>query len=79
VAPEVPRMKGLKVLCVAGATEQQNICKSLPPGAAALVEVPGGHGFEGDAPKLAERFLREAGLDPGRVDAEAKAGRKGKP
>jgi type IV secretory pathway VirJ component len=79
VAPEIPRMKGLKVLCVAGATENQNICKSLPPGAATLVEVPGGHGFEGDAPKLAERFLREAGLDPGRVDAEAKAGRKGKP
>jgi type IV secretory pathway VirJ component len=59
--------------------EPQNICKSLPPGAAILVEVPGGHGFEGDAPKLAERFLREAGLDPGRVDPEARAGRKGKP
>src|SRR5436305_3140082 len=80
VAPEIPRMKGVKVLCVAGAEEKQNICKNLPPGAATLVEVPGGHGFEGDAPKLAERFLREAGLAPERVDAEARAGReKGKP
>jgi type IV secretory pathway VirJ component len=73
VAAEIPKMKGVKVLCIAGAEEKQNICKGLPPGAATLVEVPGGHGFEGDAPKLAERFLREAGVDAGRVD------RKGKP
>ncbi len=82
VAPEIPRLKGLKVLCVYGAVEEKNICKSLPPDAAALVEVPGGHGFEGDAPRLAERFLKEAGMDAGRVDPEAKAGRgkkKGKP
>jgi type IV secretory pathway VirJ component len=80
VAAEIPRLKGYKVLCVSGADEKQNICKALPPGAATLVEVPGGHGFEGDAPKLAERFLREAGVDAGRVDAEAKGrGAKGKP
>jgi type IV secretory pathway VirJ component len=78
VAAEIPKMKGVKVLCVAGAQEKQNICKSLPPGAATLVEVPGGHGFEGDAPKLAERFLREAGLDAGRVDGKEGRG-KGKP
>jgi type IV secretory pathway VirJ component len=77
VAPEIPKLKGNKVLCVSGSTEDKNICKSLPAGAAILVEVPGGHGFEGDAPKLAERFLKEAGLNPERVDPEAKAG-KGK-
>ena len=65
VAAEIPRMKGVKVLCVSGAQENQNICKTLPPGAATLVEVPGGHGFEGDAPKLAERFVQEAGLSAG--------------
>jgi type IV secretory pathway VirJ component len=75
VAVEIPRLKGYKVLCIYGAEEKENICKSLPPGTATLVESPGGHGFEGDAPKLAERFLREAG-----VDAEAKGrGAKGKP
>ena len=82
VAAEIPKMKGVKVLCVTGAQEKQNICKSLPPGAATLVEVPGGHGFDGDAPKLAERFLREAGLDAGRVDPEARGrgkNRGGKP
>jgi type IV secretory pathway VirJ component len=78
VAAEIPKLKGLKVLCVYGAEEKQNVCKSLPPGAATLVEAPGGHGFEGDAPRLAERFLRESGLDAGRVDAEAGSG-KGKP
>ncbi|MFL6263843.1 MAG: AcvB/VirJ family lysyl-phosphatidylglycerol hydrolase [Thermoanaerobaculia bacterium] len=75
VAAEIPRLKGYKVLCIYGAEEKENICKSLPAGAATLVEAPGGHGFEGDAPKLAERFLREAG-----VDTEAKGGQaKGKP
>jgi type IV secretory pathway VirJ component len=78
VAPEIPKMKGNKVLCVSGATEEKNICKSLPPGVATLVEVPGGHGFEGDAPKLAERFLKEAGVEPGRVGSETKAAGKGK-
>lgn len=72
VAPEIPKLKGLNVLCIAGAQETQNICKSLPAGTAILVEVPGGHGFEGDAPRLAGRILKEAGLDPDRVDPEAK-------
>lgn len=72
VAAEIPKIKGLKVLCVYGATESQNICKSLPPGAAILVEVPGGHGFEGDAPKLAERFVREAGLEAGKAKGKGK-------
>ncbi len=82
VTPEIPKMKGLKVLCVTGAQEEHNICKSLPPGAVTLMEVPGGHSFEGDAPRLAERFLKAAGMDADRVDPEAKAGRgkkKGKP
>ena len=78
MAPEIPKMKGNKVLCVYGAEEKKNICKILPPGVATLVDVPGGHGFEGDAPKLAERFLKEAGIDHGRVDPEAKAAGKGK-
>jgi type IV secretory pathway VirJ component len=82
VVPEISKMKGVKVLCVSGVTEERNICKELPPGAATLVEVPGGHGFEGDAPRLAERFLKAAGMDAGRVDPEAKAEKgkkKGKP
>jgi len=75
VAAEIPRLKGYKVLCVYGAEEKQNICKELPPGAATLVEAPGGHGFEGDAPKLAERFVQEAGLG---AEAKGRPG-KGKP
>jgi type IV secretory pathway VirJ component len=68
VAPEVPALKGMSVLCIYGEVELKSLCKSLAPGVATVVEVPGGHGFEGEAPKLAERFLKHAGLAPGRAD-----------
>jgi type IV secretory pathway VirJ component len=54
------------------------MCKGLAPGVASIVEVPGGHGFEGDAPKLAERFLKRSGLNPDRTDRPANAQQGGK-
>jgi type IV secretory pathway VirJ component len=79
VLPEVPKLKGTRVLCIYGEEEAKSMCKDLAPGAAALVPVPGGHGFDGVAPMLAERFLKESGLDPDRVDGGAKGRGKGKP
>jgi type IV secretory pathway VirJ component len=73
VAPEVPKLKGMDVVCIYGVVEPKSMCKGLAPGVATIVEVPGGHGFEGDAPRLAERFLKRSGVDPERVDAAAKA------
>jgi type IV secretory pathway VirJ component len=77
VAPQVPKLKGSKVLCIYGEDEKQSMCKRLAPGLAAILEVPGGHGFEGDAPRLVERFLKESGIDPNRVDG-GQGGKRGK-
>lgn len=82
VLPEITKLKGNQVLCIYGSDEKESPCKALPSGVATLVEVPGGHGFEGDAPQLAERFLKTSGLDPGRVDGGGpakKGGGKEKP
>jgi type IV secretory pathway VirJ component len=65
VAPEVAKLKGSRVLCIYGAEEQKSMCRSLPAGNAVVVEVPGDHGFEGDAGKLAERFVSEIGSGGG--------------
>lgn len=63
VAPELPKLKGTRALCIYGEVEKKSLCKSVPPGIAAI-EVPGGHGFEGEAGKLADRFLAEIGIHP---------------
>jgi type IV secretory pathway VirJ component len=65
VAPEVAKLKGSRVLCIYGAEEQKSMCRGLPAGQAVVVEVPGDHGFEGDAGKLAERFVGEIGTGGG--------------
>ena len=70
VAPEVGKLKGTRVLCIYGVKEDKSMCRSLPAGNATVVELPGDHGFEGDAPKLAVRFVEEVGLGGG---AEKKA------
>jgi type IV secretory pathway VirJ component len=75
VMPEIPKLKGNRVLCIYGAAEEKSLCKQIAPKQASIIEVPGDHGFEGDAPKLIERFLAEAGLAPAAA-APAKA-RKG--
>jgi type IV secretory pathway VirJ component len=61
-APEMPKLKGLRVLCVYGAGEAKSLCPQLGPDLAKNLQVPGGHGFEGDAPRIADRALAEAGL-----------------
>jgi type IV secretory pathway VirJ component len=78
VGPEVPKLKGIDVICIYGTVEPKSMCKGLAPGVASIVEVPGGHGFEGDAPKLAERFLKHSGLNPDRTDRPANAQQGGK-
>jgi type IV secretory pathway VirJ component len=61
-APEIPKLKGIRVLCVYGEREQKSLCRQLDPSLVKDLEVPGGHGFEGDAPVIADRALAEAGL-----------------
>jgi len=61
-APEIPKLQGTSVLCVFGAEEKKSLCREASPGLASVLEVPGGHSFEGDAPAIAERSLAVAGV-----------------
>jgi type IV secretory pathway VirJ component len=61
-APEIPKLQGTSVLCVFGAAEKKSLCRETPPGLASVLEVPGGHSFDGDAPAIAERSLAVAGV-----------------
>lgn len=58
--PEIPKLKGMKVVCIYGSEENKTLCRTLPKEVIIPVEIPGDHGFEGDAPKIAERFIAEA-------------------
>jgi len=62
VAPEVARLKGLKVLCVLAEKELDSLCPKLDAKVVVPFKVPGGHDFEGEAPALAEHFVVQAGL-----------------
>jgi type IV secretory pathway VirJ component len=65
VAPEIPKLKGNRVLCIYAAEEETSMCRKLAAGLTTRIEVPGNHAFGGpDAPQLAERFLAELGLGP---------------
>jgi type IV secretory pathway VirJ component len=62
VAPEIARLKGLKVVCVLAEKELDSLCPKLDPKGVAMFKVPGGHDFGGQAPALAEHFVVEGGL-----------------
>ncbi len=65
VAPEVARLKGLKVLCVLAEKELDSLCPKLDPQVVVQFKMPGGHDFNGEAPALAEHFVASAGLRSG--------------
>ncbi len=62
VAPELARMKDLKVLCLYGEEEQDSLCRALAPENSQVKKVVlgGGHHFGGDYVKLAELIFAEA-------------------
>ena len=56
--PEIERLRGMQVLCVYGADEEDSACRDLPPNLAKRVELPGGHHFGGAYQKVAGRILQ---------------------
>jgi type IV secretory pathway VirJ component len=59
-APEIERLRGLRVLCLYGTDDKDSVCPALPPGAATVVAVEGGHHFGRSYVGLADRILRAA-------------------
>lgn len=56
--PAVERLRGLSMLCIRGAAENDSACPSLPHGTAQMVVVPGGHHFGRNAPLLVNHMLK---------------------
>ncbi len=61
--PEIQRLRGMRLLCVYGADEEDSACRDLPPDLAQSFELPGGHHFGGAYQKVAERILQMARAD----------------
>jgi len=59
ILPELERLKGKKILCVAGDEEEDVLCPTLPGDLATRVSLPGGHHVGGDYDKLVETILDE--------------------
>ena len=62
--PEVDKLRGLRVLCVQGADEDDSLCPELAPDQAERMVLPGGHHFGGDYDAIAARIRSAAGLAP---------------
>ncbi len=60
VKPEVLKLRGHPVLCVAAAGEEDSLCSDLGPELARKVELQGSHAFQGDYEQLADRILAAA-------------------
>lgn len=57
LAPELARIAPTKIMCIYGQEEKnQQGCKGLQNSAAELLELPGGHHFDKDYTKLAQRI-----------------------
>ena len=65
--PEVARLEGIPLLCVHGRGDVKSVCPRLAGSGVRVVELRGGHHFEGDHPRLKALVLEMA------RDAEAGA------
>jgi type IV secretory pathway VirJ component len=63
VLPELEKMKGHKVLCMAGSDEPDSLCKDLKLVWVKNVIVPGGHHLGGDYSRIARTILGYIGPD----------------
>jgi type IV secretory pathway VirJ component len=66
ILPELNRIPGNKILCITGREEMaDSVCTVLSTPDVKLMELPGGHHFDQDYPKLAKRIIdiyRQIGL-----------------
>ncbi|HYK88358.1 MAG TPA: AcvB/VirJ family lysyl-phosphatidylglycerol hydrolase [Acidobacteriota bacterium] len=60
VAPEVEKLKGLKILCIYGIEEVDSLCRGLPAGLVQPIAMKDGHHFGGDYKSVAEVILKQS-------------------
>jgi len=59
LAPEVGKLRGLRILGFHGTEESDSLCRGADPGLLECVELAGGHHFAGAYTQIAERILAE--------------------
>jgi type IV secretory pathway VirJ component len=59
LAPEVAKLRGLRILGFYGAEETDSLCKGADPGLLQCIQLSGGHHFGGAYARIAERILAE--------------------
>ena len=59
LAPEVGKLRGMRILGFYGAEETDSLCRGADPGLLECVELAGGHHFAGAYTQIAERILAE--------------------
>ena len=57
VAPEIEKLRGMKILCVYGEKEKDSLCRTLDPTLATIIREPGSHHFAGEYRGIADRIL----------------------
>ena len=58
--PVLAQLKGMKMLCIYGAEEENSGCREAPPGLITrTVQLPGGHHFDGDYKRVGDLVLEE--------------------
>jgi len=68
--PEVVKLRGRPLLCVAAAGEEDSLCPDLGPELARTVELKGSHAFNGDYEQLADSILAGTGPAAGTLPAK---------
>jgi len=79
ILPEVLKLRGRPLLCVAAAGESDSLCADLEPGVARKVELKGSHAFDGDYEQLADSILGAAVPPRAGARRDAGGGRAGGP
>jgi type IV secretory pathway VirJ component len=72
VRPELRKLQGERVLCIAGRRDADAICSTLPPSLATVILLPGDHHLNGHYRPVAEAILRAADVRrPSRIALRA--------
>ena len=62
ILPEMERLAGLPVLCLAGKNEDESLCRVVQPPAVVSEILPGGHHLGGDYAAVAALILKHSGV-----------------
>jgi type IV secretory pathway VirJ component len=62
VRPEIEKLSASEVLCIYGTDDDESTCSKIDPAHARVLELPGGHHFDGDYGRVASLILDQVGF-----------------